>query len=289
MGRELKRVPLDFQWPIDKTWWGFLMPDVFHEEQCTTCEGTGYSHFALHLQNRWYGKIPFHPTETGSTPFLTDEPAIRALATRNVESAPEFYGSGPEAIEREAQRLADIYNSSWSHHLAQEDVDALLAAERLLDFTHDFVRGEGWIPKDPRPEVLAAEVNRWSLVGMNHIDWWPVVQAVCEKQGKPFECSECKGHGAHEKFPGQRREAERWERTEPPTGEGWQLWETVSEGSPITPVFETAEALVDHLVNVGAWHKKWDRASAERFVHGTGWAPSGMVIGGTFHTPENQP
>jgi hypothetical protein len=28
-----------------------------------------------------------------------------------------------------------------------------------------------------------------------------------------------------------------------PTGDGWQLWETTSEGSPVSPVFETAEAL----------------------------------------------
>lgn len=30
---------------------------------------------------------------------------------------------------------------------------------------------------------------------------------------------------------------------EPPTGEGFQLWETVSEGSPISPVFESLEEL----------------------------------------------
>ncbi len=35
----------------------------------------------------------------------------------------------------------------------------------------------------------------------------------------------------------------RWQPTEPPTGEGYQLWETVSEGSPISPVFASTEAL----------------------------------------------
>ena len=29
------------------------------------------------------------------------------------------------------------------------------------------------------------------------------------------------------------------ERREPPIGDGWQVWETVSEGSPVTPVFAT--------------------------------------------------
>ena len=46
-------------------------------------------------------------------------------------------------------------------------------------------------------------------------------------------------------YPGQRAEAEAWEPTDPPTGDGWQLWETTSEGSPSSPVFATAEALAD--------------------------------------------
>lgn len=35
---------------------------------------------------------------------------------------------------------------------------------------------------------------------------------------------------------------------EPPTGDGWQRWEMI-EGSPITPVFRTAEELARCLVN----------------------------------------
>ena len=32
---------------------------------------------------------------------------------------------------------------------------------------------------------------------------------------------------------------------EPPKGEGYQLWETTSEGSPISPVFETLDKLCE--------------------------------------------
>lgn len=35
------------------------------------------------------------------------------------------------------------------------------------------------------------------------------------------------------------------EMMEPPVGEGYQLWETTSEGSPISPVFTTLEELCD--------------------------------------------
>ncbi len=35
MGRELRRVPLDFDWPIDKTWDGYLNP---HYAECSDCD-----------------------------------------------------------------------------------------------------------------------------------------------------------------------------------------------------------------------------------------------------------
>src|SRR5689334_2430829 len=41
MGRELRRVPLDFDWPLDKTWHGYLMPDALDEERCPDCDGRG--------------------------------------------------------------------------------------------------------------------------------------------------------------------------------------------------------------------------------------------------------
>jgi len=39
-----------------------------------------------------------------------------------------------------------------------------------------------------------------------------------------------------------------WEngRYDPPKGSGWQLWETTTEGSPITPVFKTCELLAHY-------------------------------------------
>lgn len=83
-------------------------------------------------------------------------------------------------------------------------------------------------------------------------------------------------------------------RREPPEGEGWQVWETVSEGSPISPVFATAEELARHLSTVG------DDWTARRIAEGrmgytseslpryedalkfvqSGWAPSMAIIGG---------
>jgi hypothetical protein len=79
-----------------------------------------------------------------------------------------------------------------------------------------------------------------------------------------------------------------WESTDPPKGDGWQLWETVSEGSPITPVFATAEGLIDHLTTVGtSWSKgePMRREAAEALVR-DGWCPSMVAVGGVVYANE---
>jgi hypothetical protein len=70
MGRELKRVALDFKWPENKVWDGYLNPHYAKSHDCPECAGSG---------------------------------------------------SSPEA-----QRLANLWNCGWSHHLNADDVAALL-------------------------------------------------------------------------------------------------------------------------------------------------------------------
>ncbi|MBR8638559.1 hypothetical protein KEF29_02915 [Streptomyces tuirus] len=148
MGREIRRVPLDFDWPLNKVWEGFLSPDRFDEEPCPDCKN-GYSPRAENLYDLWYGNLPFDPASTGSTPWRHDSPAVRAFAERNLSNAPGYYGRCEAALAREAQRLANLFNEGWCHHLAQEDVDALVAGGRLYDFTHTWSREGGWQPKEP--------------------------------------------------------------------------------------------------------------------------------------------
>jgi len=62
----------------------------------------------------------------------------------------------------------------------------------------------------------------------------------------------------------------------------FQVYETVSEGTPVTPVFATKEELVEYLVIHGDyWDQKsgrggWNKKSAESFVKSE-WAPSMIV------------
>lgn len=65
----------------------------------------------------------------------------------------------------------------------------------------------------------------------------------------------------------------------------FQLWETVSEGTPVSPPFATKEELSNYLsVHGDEWDQKrghggWGVERAEAFVK-AGWAPSMVMIGG---------
>jgi hypothetical protein len=71
-----------------------------------------------------------------------------------------------------------------------------------------------------------------------------------------------------------------------PKGDGWQIWETVSEGSAITPVFATPEELAKWCVenNNGRYNLAGPGAKPDydgwlRFI-AAGWAPSFVMTGG---------
>lgn len=246
MSREVKMVPLDFDWPLRKVWYGFLKPDDLEPARCPHCDGTGSSVAARELKDRWYGHSPFRPEERGSVPFLPTGPEAIEWAKRQIAHAPEYYGTGPAALAREAERICKLWNSHWSHHLNQDDVDVLVAEGRLMDLTHKW-DGSRWVETGHKP--TAAEVNKWSLFGFGHdsINCWVVVGAECDRLGVPRKCTECDGSGDVFRDQQHREQYENWEPTPPPSGNAIQMWETTSEGSPISPPFETAAELAKWL------------------------------------------
>jgi hypothetical protein len=95
----------------------------------------------------------------------------------------------------------------------------------------------------------AEEVNREQhehRFGFGHdaINRGILIEARCKRNGIVVECPACGGSGD---LPNpdeeERARAAAWEEREPPAGPGWQLWETTSEGSPISPVCASAEDL----------------------------------------------
>lgn len=259
MGRTLKRVPMDFSWPLNTVWGGYINPYAAQSIKCHDCDATGYSQRGKLFKDQWYGYAPFDPAEYGATPLTVEHPAIQASARRNVERSPDFYGSGEHAVAREARRLFGHWRNQWSHHLVQADVDALLAAGRLMDFTRvprneeqaEIVRkkvaagGNSWLPEDNGYVPTADEVNAWSIQSFGHdaINQWVCVEARCAREGSPTTCERCGGDGTLWPTPEIERLHEAWVDVDPPKGVGFQLWETTSEGSPTSPVFATLDEL----------------------------------------------
>lgn len=52
MGRELKRVPLDFMWPMKAVWKGYINP--YRSVKCKACDGEVYSERARQYNRDWY-------------------------------------------------------------------------------------------------------------------------------------------------------------------------------------------------------------------------------------------
>lgn len=147
MGREVKRVPIGFEWPANAVWWGYRLPPV----PCQACHGTGWAHRSI---------------------------------------------------------------------------------------TKGFRRDDGV----------------WHT-------WTSVTCPVCDGEGNVSP------------------------RVEVPEGPGYQLWETVSEGSPLSPALATPEELAlwltEHETSAcGPITLSYDQWLA--FIQGPGWAPSMVLDGQKF-------
>ena len=227
MGRELKRVPLDFEWSRKQIWKGYINP--YNSQKCKICDQTGYNEATKKIADGWY----------------------------SFDKAEWVYPDGP----------GYRYNNlAWSNHITDVEVDALMKEGRLSDFT----RGE-WVWYDEkkkswvkmvdgkngkRKEVkcekpkypTAEEVNNWSRGrGMGHdaINQGICVEARAKHLGVYGKCPCCKGAGEIWQSSKIKKLADKWKPIEPPKGKGYQLWETTSDGTPCSPVFNTLEKLCE--------------------------------------------
>jgi hypothetical protein len=127
-------------------------------------------------------------------------------------------------------------------------------------------------------------VNAWQRgrgFGHDSINRWICCETRAKRLGVYGKCELCNGLGHY--WCDEKYEAlmESWESIEPPDGEGFQMWETVSEGSPISPVFATPEELARWLADNGASSFGRDTATYEQWLKmiSAGWCPT-MVSDG---------
>lgn len=190
MGRNIKRVPLDFDHPIGEGWAGYLNP---HYVDCPFCNGQGENKARTMFSHAVIKMLSHH--------FILDE---------------------------------------------QSNKDRLALTAGLSD-------------REPS-----------EVYGHDSTDVWTVMKKILEAAGLDIYtwgiCSHCEGDGTAKEHQVAR---DAWEPSGPPAGEGWQVWEDVSEGSPISPVFGTKEAVIDWVIK----HQNASREAATAFVD-DGWAPS---------------
>ena len=216
------RVPLDFDWELGKVWHGYINP--YPSKQCEHCEGEGYNPETKKISDSWYN-----------------------------------WAGGYEWVYINENRR---YNkNSWANNIDQDDVQALLDSGRLMDFTRvpineeqvEIVKkkiadgGNSWLPFDNGYIPTAEEVNNWNRTGMGHdgLNRHICVEAKAKRLGVYGHCEYCNGDGYIFENPEIERLHDEWKDFEPPVGEGFQLWETTSEGSPKSPVFKTLEELCE--------------------------------------------
>lgn len=249
MSREIRRVSLDFDWPLDKVWSGYLMPDSLRLPKCEACDGEGLSPEAMALSRTFY--------------------------PHQIAEAIGYVGWG---VPDGAKALA------WHDKIGQAEVDNLVAEGRLGTW-----QDGKWESLPHTADEVNAHEQKGGFGGHDAINRWILIKFRCQQLGISYKCAVCEGHGDVGTAE-QRRARDEWVGTEPPTGEGWQVWETVSEGSPITPVFASSAELVDYLSTVGTtWDQKrqregrdggpWRRQAAEKFVS-DGWANTFIGVEG---------
>jgi hypothetical protein len=275
MGREVRRVPLDFDHPLNEVWPGFLRESREFPPCTDCCWGRNET-----LMDRL-----FPTSKPGAPTGMTRE----AYAIDSTFYPHQIGGPMAEAL-------------AWCDKIGQAEVDMLVAERRIGFHTHwDRIElPEPWemdtghpiryrFERNDRPAPTAAEVNAANGRGggpfqdghHDAISRWLLVKHRCALLGIETTCPTCKGReciAAEEEWDAEEAASEAWKPIDPPEGDGWQLWETVSEGSPISPVLDSAEALAQWMTEnkctVDGPMRSYEAALA--FVR-AGWAPSFMA------------
>lgn len=118
MGRKLMRVALDFSWPKNKVWKGYINPYAKLQKDCVDCDKSGYSPRAHQFHKEWYGYVPFDPVAYGATPITPDHPKIWEHARYNVNREPSYYMTAEEQKRERQNRqkagvdLMELYKTS---------------------------------------------------------------------------------------------------------------------------------------------------------------------------------
>lgn len=239
--RELRRVSLDFAAPLHTVWEGYKNPYP-GPLTCNLCDGSGYNTATKQIDDDFYSFED--PHRAWCDEITQDE--VQALVDEGrlmhfTHTWEQGEGWKPKQWETQGfwcpQCRTSVPQLSPEHHSG-------LCTE--CNTGMELLEGS-----DPRLHIpTAAEVNACNrLGGFDHhdgINRFILIEARAKRLGVFGKCAMCNGEGTlPHPDAAIRKLHEEWKEREPPTGTGYQLWSTTSEGSPISPVFASAEELAD--------------------------------------------
>jgi hypothetical protein len=237
--RTLKRVPLDFQWPKGKVWKGYINP---HKGpiQCIHCDGSGHNPATKQIDDdfydfagtgrRWFDKITQSEVET-----LVQEGQLMDFTHEWKEGT----GWQPKHWETKGFWCPKCHDKVPQLNSHTVTGNCWNCKTPMLLLEGDDVR----LHMPTADQINRAQHTRRGFSGHDGINRWILIKARAKRLGVWGKCPACKGHG--NKFPPHtpHRPYKAWKEYEPPKGSGYQLWESVSEGSPQSPVFASIEEL----------------------------------------------
>jgi hypothetical protein len=265
MGRELRRVPLDFDWPLNKVWKGFVNP---HYKPCPADQKTCFNGETAAAQ--WLESIC-------RLMCVAADDAHRNLPRQNVNmNVPHPYMTEfPQAPRYEVpQHKKDEFDKlegSARMTAYYRYMESIPNHERVVRPSKDFLELMNGLMGKDAPDG-SGPFNDY--FGKSYLLYFRLIKAAGLKKKEWGVCPVCKGDKLD---PAAKEVYDAWKNYDPPEGPGYQLWETVSEGSPISPVFSTKEEFIAYLVSQG-----YSQKASENFSE-SGWAPSMVTSNGVMY------
>jgi len=213
MGRELRRVPLDFAWPLGKLWDGFVNP---HRRPCPEAGRSCFEGY------------------TGGERWL--EALLRLLTLAAEEGAGVDSVADAEAWSVEFAHRGRTFPHPYLREFVLAPTFLPAGADRLDPGAYRAVP-----PTSDLARLMAALVG--PCHAMTGFDMFKLRERLLRAAKLPKEWGRCPVCGGEDVDPAVRAAYDAWSPTAPPTGEGYQLWNTTTEGHPMSPVFATLDAL----------------------------------------------
>jgi hypothetical protein len=115
--------------------------------------------------------------------------------------------------------------------------------------------------------------------------WYGYMISHCLEGQHGQTCDDCRAFAKAKKMEMTSHDCPEFDCFDPPEGVGWQMWETTSEGSPMSPVFKTPQELAMWLYDNNASSFGNQTSTYEEWltmITTTGWAPSAVFDGSTI-------